>query len=215
MVYDRDQKALTDLVREFGFGSPQASSTWPMRPASFPMPPTFEKAERWDGEMHPYGPFDQIQLAIGQGSYLGTPLQLANAYAAIGNGGRLWTPRIVVEARLPDGTLVERNPRQLTRRISMQAARPRLRDRVDEGGRQLFLRHRLLCVRRIRHPGRRQVGHRRNRHPDPRCLVPGHRPANDARIAAATVLVHVPLATGGSDAAPLVRRVFATYFAGG
>jgi hypothetical protein len=27
------------------------------------------------------------------------------------------------------------------------------------------------------------------------------------------VLVRVPLATGGSDAAPLVRRVMATYFA--
>ena len=35
-----------------------------------------------------------------------TPLQLANAYAAIGNGGTLWQPRIVTAATLPDGTVV-------------------------------------------------------------------------------------------------------------
>ena len=64
-------------------------------------------------------PFDQIQLAIGQGDYAGTPLQLANAYAAIGNGGKLWMPRIVVEARLPDGTVVERNERHLQQRVSL------------------------------------------------------------------------------------------------
>jgi len=29
----------------------------------------------------------------------------------------------------------------------------------------------------------------------------------------ATVLVHIPLGTGGSDAAPLVRRVMAAHFA--
>ena len=36
--------------------------------------------------------------------------------------------------------------------------------------------------------------------------------ANNAEIAVATVLVHVRLATGGTDAAPLVRRVMSTYF---
>jgi hypothetical protein len=34
----------------------------------------------------------------------------------------------------------------------------------------------------------------------------------DAEIAVATVLVHVRLATGGTDAAPLVRRVMSRYF---
>ena len=79
----------------------------------------FRHAKRWDGEIHPYGPFDQIQLAIGQGSYLGTPLQLANAYAAFGNGGTLWMPRLVASATLPDGSVVERNKTQLRQRISL------------------------------------------------------------------------------------------------
>jgi penicillin-binding protein 2 len=49
--------------------------------------------------------------------------------------------------------------------------------------------------------------------PDPDAWFPAIAPAGDPRIAVATVLVRVPLATGGSDAAPLVRRVMATYFA--
>ena len=79
----------------------------------------FETHQRWNGKFSPYGPFDQIQLAIGQGSYLGTPLQLANAYAAFGNGGTLWWPRIVLKATLPDGRVVERNLPRAIRKIDI------------------------------------------------------------------------------------------------
>jgi penicillin-binding protein 2 len=214
-VYDRDRNALTDLVREFGFGSSTGIQYLPDAPGILPDAAYFRKTKRWDGELHPYGPFDQIQLAIGQGSYLGTPLQLANAYAAIGNGGRLWTPRIVVEARLPDGTLVERNPRQLTRRISM---RQRDLDYVIESMKAVvnysygtaYFAFAGFGIQVAGKSGTAETGT-----PTPDAWFPAIAPANDARIAAATVLVHVPLATGGSDAAPLIRQVFATYFAGG
>jgi hypothetical protein len=35
------------------------------------------------------------------------------------------------------------------------------------------------------------------------------------RIAVATILLYVPLGTGGSDSAPLVRQVMARFFNGG
>ncbi len=214
-VYQRDKDALTDLVAEFGFGRSTGIEYLPDAAGILPDAAYFRKTNRWDGEIHPYGPFDQIQLAIGQGSYLGTPLQLANAYAAIGNGGRLWTPRIVVEARLPDGTLVERIPRQLTRRISM---RQRDLDYVVESMKAVVnysygTAYGAFAGFGIQVAGK--SGTAETGTPTPDAWFPAIAPANDPRIAAATVLVHVPLATGGSDAAPLIRQVFATYFAGG
>ncbi len=40
---------------------------------------------------------------------LATPLQLANAYAALVNGGTVWQPRVVTEVRTEDGLLVTEN----------------------------------------------------------------------------------------------------------
>lgn len=54
---------------------------------------------------------DLFQAAVGQGSMLATPLQLANAYATLVNGGTVWQPRVVKEIRTEDGLLVEENPK--------------------------------------------------------------------------------------------------------
>jgi penicillin-binding protein 2 len=215
MVYDADRDALTDLVREFGFGSSTGIEYLPDAAGVLPDAAYFKKAKRWDGEIHPYGPFDQIQLAIGQGSYLGTPLQLANAYAAFGNGGRLWQPRLVVEARLPDGTVVERNRRTLTRRISLTQKQldyvvESMKAVVNYSYGTAFGAFAGFGIQVAGKSGTAETGT-----PTPDAWFPAFAPATNPRIAAATVLVHVPLATGGSDAAPLIRRVFATFFAGG
>jgi penicillin-binding protein 2 len=48
-----------------------------------------------------------VNLAIGQGDLLVTPLQIARAYAAIQNGGTLVTPHVGMEVRNQNGELVE------------------------------------------------------------------------------------------------------------
>jgi penicillin-binding protein 2 len=50
---------------------------------------------------------DLFQAAVGQGSVLATPVQLAAAYAALVNGGTVYQPRVVAEVRTEDGQLVE------------------------------------------------------------------------------------------------------------
>jgi penicillin-binding protein 2 len=49
---------------------------------------------------------DAANFSVGQGDVLVTPLQLARAYAAVANGGRLVVPRVGLAMLRPDGTLV-------------------------------------------------------------------------------------------------------------
>jgi penicillin-binding protein 2 len=51
---------------------------------------------------------DAANFAVGQGDVLVTPLQLVRAYAAVANGGTLWSPRIGKAVLGPDGRVVRR-----------------------------------------------------------------------------------------------------------
>ena len=51
---------------------------------------------------------DAANFAVGQGDVLVTPLQLARAYAAVANGGTLWSPRVAKAVLAPNGTVARR-----------------------------------------------------------------------------------------------------------
>jgi penicillin-binding protein 2 len=51
-------------------------------------------------------PGDAANFAIGQGDIAVTPLQMAQVYAAIANGGTLWRPQLAAAVRTPDGRTV-------------------------------------------------------------------------------------------------------------
>ncbi len=55
---------------------------------------------------------DAVNVAIGQGDLAVTPVQLASAYAAIANGGTLWTPQVAAGTQRADGTVVDTFPPQ-------------------------------------------------------------------------------------------------------
>lgn len=59
--------------------------------------------------------------SFGQGITV-TPLQIAAAYAAIGNGGALMQPYVVEEMRYPDGTVETRQPKKIRQVLSQKTA---------------------------------------------------------------------------------------------
>jgi cell division protein FtsI/penicillin-binding protein 2 len=65
------------------------------------------------GRVRPDGPWvggDLMDIAVGQGAVLTTPLQLANGFSAMVNGGTVWEPRVVKEAVDAEGEILYTNP---------------------------------------------------------------------------------------------------------
>jgi penicillin-binding protein 2 len=58
----------------------------------------------------PWYPGETVSVSIGQGYNLYTPLQLAVAYAAIGNGGRVVRPRLLLRLESREGVAAEEFP---------------------------------------------------------------------------------------------------------
>jgi len=60
-----------------------------------------------DGENRPWSEGDNTNLAVGQGDFLATPLQLAVAYAALENGGTIVRPHVGLQITDPAGRVLQ------------------------------------------------------------------------------------------------------------
>jgi penicillin-binding protein 2 len=99
-------------AHQFGFAAPTGIDL-PAEAAGI-IPSTQWKLQSM-GE--PIYPGEVYQAGIGQGYDAVTPLQLANAYAALANGGKLLVPHVVRAILGPDGTPVETIQPELIRRL--------------------------------------------------------------------------------------------------
>jgi len=73
-------------------------------------------------DMREYNLGDTVNLTVGQGDLQATPLQLAVAYGAIANGGKVVRPHLGLEIESDRGELVQRIERDPARRIKIDPA---------------------------------------------------------------------------------------------
>jgi penicillin-binding protein 2 len=85
--------ALATWARRYGLGAP-TSVDWPY--------------ERSGQVLDTRAMLDVVNMSIGGGTLLCTPLQVADMYAAIANGGRLYTPHFLDHATDAAGNIVQR-----------------------------------------------------------------------------------------------------------
>jgi penicillin-binding protein 2 len=176
------------------------------------------RGERWIGG-------ETISLSIGQGANLTTPIQLAVAYAAIANGGRIVQPRVVLRRETWDGVVVdETQPTFLAENIIAQP----ILEMVKEGLTRVVMDP-TGTGRRARVPGIVVAGKSGTtqvvsldfveglepeeipiRYRD-HALFVAFAPVESPEIVVVAIAEHAG-GGGGSVAAPMVQKVLAKYF---
>lgn len=98
--YARDDSPLQRWSKTMGFGSPTGVDVGPEADGLVPTPAW--RRRHFESEIDKiWTSGDSVQLAIGQGDLLVTPLQMTRAYAMIANGGKLVEPQIVKAVEEP------------------------------------------------------------------------------------------------------------------
>jgi penicillin-binding protein 2 len=184
--------------------------------------PTSEWKERRFGEIWMKG--ETVSASIGQGFNLVTPLQMAVAYAAIANGGKILRPRLLLGTEAGDGSVTPGPGPEVRGTLPVHPAHlARVVDALEavvgeEGG--TARRARIPGVRVAGKTGTAQVVRLKHTEDLEEDEVPirfrdhawfvGFAPVEAPEIVVASLVEHG--GHGSSAAAPVTGRVLATYF---
>lgn len=107
-LWKEKSEKLQEVSRLFGFGEITGIDLpWEKKGRV----PDKEWKKRWnknDPSNQVWLPGDNVNLSTGQGDLLVTPLQLANMYAALANGGNLYKPHVLKSIISSDGKIVRK-----------------------------------------------------------------------------------------------------------
>jgi len=210
---------IAEYSRRFGLGAPTGLGF--AHEAEGIIPSQDWKRERF-GE--PWYPGETLSVAIGQGYVTTTPLQMANAVAALANGGTVYRPRVVQRAETPDGTVAHEAPSAVLAELGLKKTtilqiRDALFGVVNAAG-GTGTKARLPEVEVGGKTGTSQVTRLGPKQPDPRKIPRRFRdhawfvafaPVASPEIAVAVLVEHAGEG-GGRVAAPIAQAVLARYF---
>lgn len=203
---------LPDTARAFGLGQPTGIGQIEESPGLIPDAAWKQRArgEAWSA-------IDSINLSIGQGDVLVTPLQIARMTAAIANGGTLLQPQLVREVRPAAGAATFTFQPVIAGTLPLSAEQlAAVQEAMKDVPREPIGTARLI-FRGFRIPVAGKTGTAED--PglfganDPDAWFAGYTYANRADKPDIAIAVVVANAGQGSDfAAPIFRRVVEAYF---
>jgi len=152
---------------------------------------------------------DNLNLAIGQGDTVVTPLQLVNAYATLGNGGTVYAPHVGGAILDVNGVEVRKVETRVNRKTEIPAA---IRQPLVAGfegavaasrgtAAPAFAGFPLATFPIAGKTGTAQVGGKQDT-----ALFTAFAPSNDPRYAVTVVMEEAGF--GAASAAPVARRIF-------
>jgi penicillin-binding protein 2 len=117
---------IQDAARGLGLGEPSGIALDSEAKGRIPDPDSRKRLHDRSPKAFPEGKWfagDNVNLAIGQGETVVTPLQLANAYATFANGGTLYRPRVAARVLEQDGRPVRDLDPEITRKLDFAGLR--------------------------------------------------------------------------------------------
>jgi penicillin-binding protein 2 len=204
--------AIQEVARSFGLGSHTGIAMSGELRGRIPDPESRRRLHEQKPEAFPEGNWrtgDNVNLSIGQGETVVTPLQLANLYATFANGGTVHTPRVAARVLRPDGQPVRDIRVETTGRVAIDGAQRAsilqgLRGAVaseDGTAYPAFVGFPLDSFEVAGKTGTAQVSGRQDT-----SLFAAFAPATAPQYAIAVVMEESGF--GSSVAAPVARRVF-------
>jgi len=104
--------AIVKYASAFGFGRPTGVDLQSEKAGSLPQPTVKRGRQLWQAGQ-------TVNLSIGQGALVVTPMQVARFMSAIANGGVLWKPRLVQRVERPDQGTLYSDPGQVMGHVDL------------------------------------------------------------------------------------------------
>jgi len=164
-----------------------------------------QAAYAWNMQWHE---FDTLNMAIGQGYNLYTPLQLADYVATIANGGTLYKPYLVDKVTAPDGKVVLQNQPTVVRQLNIP---PDVLNVIHQGMSLVTQGNGTAAAvfAGFPVPVAGKTGTAQNSSQDNSLFI-AYAPADNPQVAAAAIVEHA--GEGNAAAAPVVKAVLSAYF---
>jgi penicillin-binding protein 2 len=196
----KDQELMPSFARAFGLGS-ATGVVIEENSGHVPDPQ----------DQQPWRPTDPVDMAIGQDTFLVSPLQIIDFIAAVANGGTLWKPRLIAQAQdIVNGTQQTLQP-ETRGTLPVSAGNLKIiRDALkgvttDKDGTATFVFQGMpiVCAGKT---GTAQVPGANN----PHAWFAGYAPADNPQIACVVMVENG--GEGSQASAPLFRQVIEKYF---
>ncbi|HKZ04561.1 MAG TPA: penicillin-binding protein 2 [Methylomirabilota bacterium] len=201
-------EAIARYAKAFGLGAPTGIDLPGEKVGLVPSP----AGRRERGRVWHSG--ETLNVAIGQGALLVTPLQVARMTAAIANGGILWKPRLIQRVERPDGTVAYTESSKMLEHVDLSPViwaflRSSMSGVVNEGGTGAAARIPGLEV--AGKTGTAQtVANSKSEKGQDHAWFASFAPAKDPQVV--VVVMVEGGGHGGSVAAPIARQIYQAIF---
>ncbi|NLY52011.1 MAG: penicillin-binding protein 2 [Firmicutes bacterium] len=207
-------ESLAEYARKAGFGSPTGLAMYPSEEAGLVPDPEWKRQRfaRQPRSEQLWYPVETMDMAIGQGFLLVTPLQMAAFYMGLANRGPIYVPYLVDRIQRPTGEVVEETVPQVARVLeaspqTWNAVIDGLVEVVTSGTGASAFRGFPYPVRIAGKTGSVQLGPGQG---DAHSWFCGFAPADDPEIVVVAFAEHG--GGGATTSGPIVRKIMEEYF---